>query len=153
MWWPTATDPLFSASPARTAIGEAYAAQAGVERSLAGYLLPGLNTLRRLPGLFALRVTTVDGRSFVISVDAEKGIRLHFNRENTPAEHRNAVWSSFASFVRQYRSLRESSLFSRMAIRLRRPGSDPWWRQTEQVVMVLEAGNEPPQAIGSLFLE
>ena len=152
MWWRTGAAASFAASSVRHNIDSCYRAFAGVE---ARAFLAALGVSSFPGGLDAgatLHLSPPDSPPFVLSLDPEKGIRLHFAPNSTSAHQRDAIWQHFASFAVQFRQSREASLLFRLRAPFRRSGPLEWWLGVVQVVSTLEASADPPQSIGTLLV-
>lgn len=106
MWWSTPKEQEFIGSTVHEAARRAYRALDGQESYLYARVLRALGgkdvTLERAPlpeAQVDVPLRGPDDRVFYLSAGREKGLRLHFDRDGTPAAYRDAMWRHFAAFA------------------------------------------------------
>ncbi len=156
MWRPAPQDPEFGTSRTAVLLDELYDlldplasyACAQVARTV-GWVEDHPDTVRvALPDdLATAHVETQDGVRFLVSVSAEKGVRLHFSEETTP-EVREGVLDGFCGHLRQLAAgLNEQRLPAEIyAIDTQPPSA--WWKAMRNVL----AQQSGTQSIGTVMI-
>jgi hypothetical protein len=156
MWLPSDEEPSFAASQTRREIGALYAAARGVETYLLAAVLRRLGAVEGqvlrvgLPAeLTTFPVLGPEGRVFILSASAEKGIRLHFHR-STPPPYRHAVLAALARVAVAIRDAleRKGGGFDDAA----EHPPQSWWALCESATAQIEEGGEPVEAVGQVMI-
>ncbi|MCY0914299.1 hypothetical protein [Massilia antarctica] len=153
MWFQSLDEESFSTSASFRAIDGLFQATAGIEEAVLALILrqlgkvgPGIKRVSLPDDTDLMSVLTGDKQHYLVSVNQEKGIRLHFHHA-TPVPHRIAILDGLAAYVRTGRPPIEEMY--------RREGAGKcagaqWWAATRHVAIELEANADPVKLIGKL---
>lgn len=157
MWWPTPQESRLTGSASAQNILRTYEAFDGFESFAFTFLLKafgedvGSDRYALPEGSFTRPLRGPQEQMLAFSASQEKGLRLHFDRLNTPASYRDEIWRMFAEFAEAFRRILIKQNAEPDAPAEVRPLD--WWTLCRQAVETTESTGQTVKIVGAVVVK